>query len=236
MFKRKAKTKTVKSEVADVVHAVSDAVRQGSATALEATAPVLREASDKVQAASQQVRPKLEELGEKGRQQLENGAHQVTQVRDKFESQVRPQLTYKAGETVSGVAEKLSSTHPPKVLEDVATRVTGDKKALKKAQKRLAKRGKQIAKNTRPKKKCGSSFLWILGVLSVVGIVYYVWKQAQPVEDPWSAPMPANNRPVDARPVGSTPASQASGIAPEVSEAEIPAAKVSDQNTNQVHD
>src|SRR5699024_899730 len=71
-----------------------------------------------------------------------------------------------------------------------------------------------------------AALVWTLVIGSAAGIGYYVWKKAQPVEDPWSTPLP-NNRPADARPVGSTPASRPS-TAPEVSQTAVPETKADD--------
>src|SRR5699024_11637507 len=103
-------------------------------------------------------------------------------------------------------------------------RPTGDKTAMKTARKALASAGKKIAKDTARKSGGGKAALvWTVVIGSAAGIGYYVWKKAQPVEDPWSTPLP-NNRPADARPAGSTPASRQS-TAPQASQTAVPESK-----------
>src|SRR5699024_8913844 len=104
-----------------------------------------------------------------------------------------------------------------KLIDDLAVRLTGDKKAMKKARKALASAGKKIEKDTARKSGGGKAALvWTLVIGSAAGIGYYVWKKAQPVEDPWSTPLP-NNRPAHALPDGSSLASRQS-TAPDVSQ------------------
>lgn len=243
MFKRKTQPKSLKDEVADVVHAVSDVVRQGSANAIDAAAPRLRDASVKLQdAASQvrprvdrineQIRPRIEELGKQGRAQYDHlSAESLARFDDakhRFTDEIAPQATERAGAVASSAAGLLAAAQTPKFVDDLAVRVTGDKKAMKKARKALNRASKDIAKNTRVKKSgngFGMTMVWILAIGGLAGIAYYVWKKAQPVEDPWSTPLPAN-RPADARPVGSVPASQQDAVGPTVTETPVPAAKI----------
>lgn len=241
MFKRKTQPKTIKDEVADVVHAVSDVVRQGSANAIDAAAPRLRDASVKLQDAASQVRPRvdrlndqlrprLEELGKQGRSQFDHlsaeGQARFDDARHRITDEIAPQATERAGAVAASAAGLLATAQTPKFVDDLAVRVTGDKKAVKKARKALARASKDITKSTQAKKSggFGSALVWILAIGGLAGIAYYVWKKAQPVEDPWSTPLPAN-RPADARPVGSVPASRQTAVAPTVTEAPVPAAK-----------
>src|SRR5699024_3472344 len=91
-----------------------------------------------------------------------------------------------------------------------------------------ASAGKKIEKDTARKSGRGKTALvWTLVIGSAAGVGYYVWKKAQPVEDPWSTPLP-HHRPADARPVGSTPASRQS-TAPQVSQTAVPEPKSEDE-------
>lgn len=249
MFKSKSKPKTFKDQVVHVAHVAGDGVRQGSATAFEAAAPRLRDASAKLQDAAarvrpqvdrlnEQVRPRLEELGKQGRSQLDHlssgGRAQFDSAKQRFDEQLRPEIAGRVGGAAAGAAGLLANAKTPKLVEELAVRATGDKKAMKKVRKALTQAGKDITKNTekarqvKKHKDSGNGFsttlIWILGIGGIAGIGYYVWKKAQPVEDPWSTPLPSN-RPADARPVGSIPASRQEAVTPEVSAAPVPAAK-----------
>ncbi|GAA4282587.1 hypothetical protein GCM10022261_01180 [Brevibacterium daeguense] len=256
MFKKKTQPKTLKEEVSDVTHAVGDIIRARSADAVEATAPyfekasaavaaggaaaapVLHGASKKIQSTADQIRPQFDQLNTQMRDQA--GA-----ARNRFDEQIRPEIVGRVGGAATGAAGLLASTKTPKLIEELAVRVTGDKKAKKHAIKALARAGKDFTKTAdraRAKKKQsdGGGFstvlIWILALGGLAGIAYFVWKKAQPVDDPWSTPLPSN-RPADARPVGTTPASkqgesESTSITPKVSETAVPAAKAVTADTD----
>jgi hypothetical protein len=249
MFKKKTQPKTLKEEVSDVTHAVSDIIRTRSADAIHATgpyiekanaaigagaaaaAPVLHGASKKIQSTADHIRPQFEHLNTQVRDQADAAKH-------RFDEQVRPEIVGRVGGAATGAAGLLASAKTPKLIEELAVRVTGDKKAKKHAIKTLARAGKGLTKSAekarrvKKHKKSGgfsSALIWILALGALAGIAYFVWKKAQPVDDPWSTPLP-NNRPADARPVGSTPASKqgesdTTSITPQVTETAVPAAK-----------
>ncbi|RBP67287.1 hypothetical protein DFO66_102343 [Brevibacterium sanguinis] len=183
-------------------------------------APKLREAADKanhqVEVLTEKARPQVEALTDKANQQ-------VHALADRIEA-YRPEATEKAGKVASGAAASLAAMETPQLIDDLAVRLTGDKKAMKKARRALEDASKRIAKQTKQKSSGGrKALVWTLVIGSAAGIGYYMWKKAQPVEDPWSTPLP-NNRPADARPVGSTPASR-QGTTPQVTQTTVPAGK-----------
>lgn len=214
-------------------------------------APKLRRVSKKLKEAADQVRPdvnhfekdlrpRLEKLSKDGRKQFGVVADQVADQFDSLSADSRerlatakkrvaddwaPEATERAGALAAGAAGALASAQTPKAIEEIATKLTGDKKAVKKAKKALKKAGKDIEKRT-AKSGMGTGtkvFLWMLVLVGLAGVAYFVWRKAQPVDDPWSTPL-EGNRPADARPVGSTPASRQTAVT-EVSEAPVPAAK-----------
>lgn len=196
------------------------------ADASDAAAPKLRDAAEKARPQVEALADKAEELADRARPQVEALAEkandQVHAWADKLES-YRPEATERAGKFASNAANSLAAIETPQLIDDLAVRLTGDKKAMKKARKALGKAGKRIQKDTAQKSGGKAALVWTLVIGSAAGIGYYVWKKAQPVEDPWSTPLP-NNRPADARPVGSTPASR-QGTAPEVSQTAVPETK-----------
>ncbi|MEL7584329.1 MULTISPECIES: hypothetical protein [Brevibacterium] len=190
------------------------------ADASDAAAPKLREAADRaneqVGVFTEKARPQVEALAEKANRQVHD-------IADRIEA-YRPEATERAGKVAGTAAASLAAMETPQLIDNLAVRLTGDKKAMKKARKALANAGKRIQKETAQKSNTSKKALvWTLVIGSAAGIGYYVWKKAQPVEDPWSTPLP-NNRPADARPVGSTPASR-QGTTPTVSQAPVPESK-----------
>lgn len=133
---------------------------------------------------------------------------QVEGARKKLQDEYLPKFTERAGTTAASAGLALAAFNTPEGLEKLATKLTGDKKAVKKAQKALLKASKELQKSTKAKKS-GSKAIWIgaIALAGAAGAAYYLWQKSQPVEDPWSTPL--SNRPADARPVGSTPAARA---------------------------
>ncbi|WP_231444094.1 hypothetical protein [Brevibacterium zhoupengii] len=214
------------------------------ADASGAASPKLREAADKarpqVEALAEKARPQVEALADRAEGLAVKARPQVEAFADKANEQVhawadkldayRPEATERAGKFASNAANSLAAVETPQLVDDLAVRLTGDKKAVKKARKALTNAGKRIQKDTTRKSGGGkAAVVWTLVIGSAAGIGYYVWKKAQPVEDPWSTPLP-NNRPQDARPVGSTPASR-QGTAPEVSQTAVPESKTAEAAT-----
>src|SRR5699024_8265479 len=101
------------------------------ADASETAAPKLREAADR-------ARPQVEALADRANDQVHEWA-------DKLEA-YRPEATERAGKFASNAATSLSTVETPKLIDDLAVRLTGDKKAMKKARKALASAGKKIEK------------------------------------------------------------------------------------------
>src|SRR5699024_4966480 len=170
--------------------------------------------------ASETAAPKLREAADRARPQVEALAGKAEEFAEKARPQVEA-LADRANDQVHEWADKLEAYRPE------ATERAGNK-AMNKAPKPLASAGKKIEKDTARKSGRGKTALvWTLVIGSAAGVGYYVWKKAQPVEDPWSTPLP-NNRPADARPVGSTPASRQS-TAPQVSQTAVPESKSEDE-------
>jgi len=255
MFKKRSQPKTFIDEVGETLQSVSDAVRESSAQALEASGPYLeranewiheasdaaapriREASERLQNAAESVRPHVESVLNDAKSRFEDARDAAEK---EYDSRLAPALrdqadsaekrgrdaAEKAGATAASLAGVLAAKQTPKGLEDAVVRITGDKKAMKKARKALKQAGKDIEKRTAQKKTSGATWFWVgLGVVGAGAIAFAVARRLRPVEDPWSTPLPGN-RPADARPVGSTPRSEQSPAQSVTSQVPVPAAAV----------
>ncbi|WP_019159896.1 hypothetical protein [Brevibacterium senegalense] len=255
MFKKRSQPKTFIDEVGETLQSVSDAVRESSAQALEASGPYLeranewiheasdaaapriREASERLQNAAESVRPHVESVLNDAKSRFEDARDAAGK---EYDSRLAPALrdqadsaekrgrdaAEKAGATAASLAGVLAAKQTPKGLEDAVVRITGDKKAMKKARKALKQAGKDIEKRTAQKKTSGATWFWVgLGVVGAGAIAFAVARRLRPVEDPWSTPLPGN-RPADARPVGSTPRSEQSPAQSVTSQVPVPAAAV----------
>jgi ElaB/YqjD/DUF883 family membrane-anchored ribosome-binding protein len=255
MFKKRSQPKTFIDEVGETLQSVGDAVRESSAQALEASGPYLeranewiheasdaaapriREASERLQNAAESVRPHVESVLNDAKSKFEDARDAAEK---EYDSRLAPALrdqadsaekrgrdaAEKAGATAASLAGVLAAKQTPKGLEDAVVRITGDKKAMKKARKALKQAGKDIEKRTAQKKTSGATWFWVgLGVVGAGAIAFAVARRLRPVEDPWSTPLPGN-RPADARPVGSTPRSEQSPAQSVTSQVPVPAAAV----------
>ena len=247
--KSTATAKSFLEEVSDVASQIGKTVREGSAQAIEATGPGLERAnefihditdaagpklsqtSDRLHEVADRVRaqagPRLQELSEQGRDRAAQASERVSEYSTKAASDASKRFA----DTSSQVAGLLASASAPKGVEEFVGRVTGDKKAIKKAQKAAAKRAKELSKQASKtskelaksnKKSNGWNWVvWVLALGAIGAIGYFVWKKLQPVNDPWSEPLPGN-RPADARPLGSHDAEESTATAPIVTEVEVP--------------
>lgn len=206
----------------------------------EAAAPRLREAGSRLQQAADTARPKVEAALESGRERAEEAFNSAReQIDSRYGEQIddaKVELTKrgrkvfaKSGDQLTRASKLIASTETPAGVENLVSQLTGDKKAVKKVKKALSERSADLAKaakkeakrQAKAEKKGLGWFTWVLIFGAAGAIGYFVYRAVKPVEDPWSTPLPGN-RPADARPVGSTPASEAGPVSPVVSEVPVP--------------
>lgn len=98
------------------------------------------------------------------------------------------------------LAGKFANADTPEQLEAIVARLTGDKKAVAKAQKAAAKVAKDYAKQQKKAEKSGKG--WLIFGLVVAGAVAgaAAFKASRPVQDPWKTPASTSPR-VTASPV-----------------------------------
>lgn len=98
------------------------------------------------------------------------------------------------------LAGKFANADTPEQLEAIIARLTGDKKAVAKAQKAAAKVAKDYAKQQKKAEKSGKG--WLIFGLVVAGLVAggAAFKASRPVQDPWKTPASTSPR-VTASPV-----------------------------------
>lgn len=103
-----------------------------------------------------------------------------------------PALSTRLGEAAETASRSLAATTVPPAVEKAVTRITGDKKAAKNAQKRLVVAAMQASKDLKRSKarKSGKGWL-VLGIIAsaiIAGVA--AWRASKPVEDPWKTPAP----------------------------------------------
>lgn len=254
-------TKSVREGSAQAIEAAAPALVKANNFIHEATGaagPKLSEATDRLNLVADKVRtqpaprlqdlsPRLQELSDRGRAQAGVASERLgvaSERLNKYGTKVAADAASRVADSSTKVAGLLATATAPKGVEEFVTRVTGDKKALKKAQKVAAKRAKAFAKQAQksskglaPKESRPAVWTWVIWVLAlgaIGGIAYFVWKKAQPVDDPWSQPLPGN-RPADARPVGSHDDAEDGTTSPVVEQVEVPAGKAEVAATEGIH-
>lgn len=122
------------------------------------------------------------------------------------------------------LADKFAHAQTPEQLEAIITRLTGDKKAVAKAQKAAAKVAKDYAKQQKKAQKSHKGLL-VLGLVvagAVAGVAAF--KASRPVQDPWKTPASTSSR-VTASPVApETTVAAGSGV--KVDDAKEPSSPV----------
>ncbi|WGW11769.1 hypothetical protein LWF01_17000 [Saxibacter everestensis] len=208
MSKKKVKTleaeaRKQQARIQDRLDGTVDSARETARGVKEWAAPRLEKgvkaAAPRVEAGIAYAAPRIQDVVDRSGPRIEAAGQKIT-------GDYLPRLSEKVGTAAAAAGTAVSRFTIPEQLELVAANLTGDSKAIKKAQKAVAKAGKRLEKKT---SRSGGKGKWVWFSLIAGGIAAAVvaWKKSQPVEDPWSTPL--SNRPADARPVSSTGTSPA---------------------------
>lgn len=149
---------------------------------------------------------------------LDKAAPALTSAKEKVVEGYLPALSNRLGEAADSASRSLAAASVPPVVEKAVTRVTGDKKAVKNAQKRLAaatlQASKELRKNQSRKSGKGWLIFGILAAAVVAGVA--AWRASKPVEDPWKTPAPIKASPA---PVSSQKSQEAKEVVATIKEA-----------------
>lgn len=129
---------------------------------------------------------------------LDRATPAIHQARDKVVGEYIPAVSYRLGDVADSASRTLAAATIPAGVAGVVTKVTGDKKAVKKAQKAAVVAAQRAAKDLKRRQKSKGGKAWlIVGIIAAAitaGVA--VWRASQPVEDPWKTPAPVEPKPV----------------------------------------
>lgn len=130
---------------------------------------------------------------------------------------------------VTALAAKVADADTSDQFDALVTKLTGDKKTVKRIQKAARNSAKEYAKKQK-KAQGGNKGLLVLGLIAagaVAGVA--AWRASRPVQDPWKTPATTSPR-VSASPVNNS-TTVAAGQGAKVDDIKDPTAPVNDQGT-----
>jgi hypothetical protein len=172
--------------------ALQDTVRkatEGIAGGVAVVTPLLQESIDKVGSSITHV---IDETTPKIQGTLDKATPALTTAKGKVVDEYLPALSTRLGEAADTASRSLAAATVPPAVENAVIRVTGDKKAVKNAQKRLVAATMQASKDLKKSQARKSGKGWLVFGIIAAAIVAGVaaWRASRPVEDPWKTPAP----------------------------------------------
>jgi hypothetical protein len=121
----------------------------------------------------------------------------LTSAKGKVVDEYLPALSTRLGESADTASRSLAEATVPPVVEKAVIKMTGDKKAVKNAQKRLVAAAMQASKDLKKSKarKSGKGWLVVGIIASAIIAGLAAWRASKPVEDPWKSPAPIKSAP-----------------------------------------
>ncbi len=168
--------------------------------------PVIQERLDRVGPRITQV---IDTTTPRVQETLGKAGPALTSARDKVVDGYIPALSYRLGEAADSASRSVASAEIPPSVTSVVTRMTGNKKAVRNAQKALVAAGMQASKDLKKRQqsqsKKGKGWL-IFGIIAAaITAGAAAWRASKPVEDPWKTPVPVSTTP--SAPATTTPVS-----------------------------
>ncbi|MDQ0736670.1 hypothetical protein [Arthrobacter agilis] len=172
--------------------ALQDTVRKattGLAGGVAVVTPLIQESIDKVGPRITQV---IDDTTPKIQETLDKATPVLNTAKGRVVDEYLPALSAKLGEAADTASRSLAAATVPPVVEKAVTRVTGDKKAARKAQKRLVAATMQASKDLRKNQSRSSGKGWpVFGIIAAAVVAAVAaWRASRPVQDPWKTPAP----------------------------------------------
>ncbi|WP_247827587.1 hypothetical protein [Arthrobacter antioxidans] len=199
----------------DSVRKASEGISGGIAGGIAVVAPKIQDGIDKVGPRISQV---IDDTTPKIQGTLDKAAPALNSAKVKVVDDYLPTLSTKLGDAADTASRSLASAHVPPAVEKAVIRITGDKKAVKKAQKRLVAATLQASKDLKKSQRRNKGKGWLIVgiVLSAIVAGVAVWRASKPVEDPWKTPAPIKAAPA---PVSSEKTREANEVVTSIKEA-----------------
>lgn len=223
-------------EIASLAPRLQDGIRSGAvsvAGGLHTAAPYVQQGAARAKGTTSELRSRAAKGAAKAAPQVAKVTARVAPVGAAVKASpqaVRAMKTANDGKhavserynaAAAQLAQRFADVETPEQLEALITRLTGDKKAVKNAQKSAARAAKDYGKQQRKAQKSGGRGLLILGLV-ITGLVAgaAAFKASRPVQDPWKTPASTSPR-VSASPVDPS-TTVAAGTGVKVDDAKAP--------------
>lgn len=180
----------------------SPKIQQGVNRAAQGLSDGIAVVTPRIQESLDRVGPRISQLvdGTAPRIQgtLDRATPAINQARDRVVTEYIPAMSYRLGDVADSASRTLAAATIPAGVAGVVTKVTGDKKAVKKYQKAAVVAAQRAAKDLRrnQQRKGGKGWLIVGIIAAAVTAGIAVWRASQPVEDPWKTPAPVEPKPV----------------------------------------
>lgn len=215
--------------------ALQDTVRkaaEGISGGIAVVTPRIQTGLDKV---GPRITHVIDETTPKIQSTLDKAAPALNSAKVKVVEDYLPALSSKLGEAADSASRSLAGASVPPIVEKTVTRVTGDKKAVKNAQKRLVaatkEAAKELKKNQARKSRKGWLIFGIIAAAVIAGVA--AWQASKPVQDPWKTPAPIKATPPPA-PVSAERSQEVKKVMADVKEAADRAAAKSAEDVEDV--
>ncbi len=202
---------TARPALQDTVRKAAESISGGIAV----VTPIIQDRIDKVGPRITQV---IDDTTPRIQGTLDKAAPALNSVKGRVVDDYLPALSTKLGEAADTASRSLAAVSVPPVVEKAVTKVAGDKKALKNAQKRLVAATMQASKDLKKSKPRKSGRGWLIfGIIAAAIVaVAAAWRASKPVEDPWKTPAPIKVTPA---PVSSQKSQEAREVVASIKEA-----------------
>ncbi|MHA7282484.1 hypothetical protein [Arthrobacter sp. TMS2-4] len=216
----------------DTVRKATEGISGGIAGGIAVVAPKIQDGIDKVGPRISQV---IDDTTPKIQGTLDKAGPALTSAKVRVVDGYLPTLSTKLGDAADTASKSLASAQVHPSVEKAVIRITGDKKAVKKAQKRLVAATLQASKDLKKSQRRSKGKGWLIFgiILSAVVAGVAVWRASKPVEDPWKTPAPIKATPA---PVSSEKTREAKEVVTSIKEAADRAAASQDAATTGAKD
>lgn len=184
------------------IETASPRIQQGVNRATQSLSEGIAVVTPRIQEGLDRIGPRVSHFvdgaGPRIQKTLDRATPTINQARDRVVVEYIPAVSNRLSDAADSASRVIAAATVPAGVADVVTRVTGDKKAVAKAQKAAVLAAQRAAKDLRRKqqRKGGKGWL-ILGIIAAaVTAGVAVWRASQPVEDPWKTPAPVQPKPV----------------------------------------
>lgn len=184
------------------IETASPKIQQGVNRATQSLSDGIATVTPRIQESLDRVGPRISSAVDgtapRIQQTLDRATPAINQARDRVVGEYIPAVSNRLSDVADSASRTLAAATVPAGVAGVVTRVTGDKKAVKKAQKAAVAAAQRAAKDLkrRQKSKGGKGWLIVGIIAAAVTAGVAVWRASQPVEDPWKTPAPVEPKPV----------------------------------------